>query len=437
MSIFLASDNDSITLRIRELLLQEGINTPTSSVVPLDMAPLQVAKARPELIVVVLSPDPERAIQTVRQLRARSQGYMLAVGPIPDSKLILRTIREGADEYLDEADLESEVGSALFRLTSERNLGSEEPGRIISIVGPCGGSGSSTLSVNLAAGIASTHKRCALFDMKLEAGDLAALLNLRPNRTLADLSQNADRMDPEMFEQSLTAHASGIRLLAAPQTHADLEYVTLQGVRVGLNMACDRYPFVVVDLDHNASQEQCDILQQSDLVLLPFRLEFTALRNAIRMLDYLQQLGVDRSQIQAVVNRYGQPKEVPVSKAEKVLGAPIFHYIPEDARTVNGSNNEGLPAVLKSPNSKVARALLELADKIASPGSRESAPSPTRWIRKPPRRSRAVGTGGAGGEMQLASTAAAKGEVGSAKANQSDAKWGIRQWFARNEHEAA
>ena len=98
---------------------------------------------------------------------------------------------------------------------------------------------------------------------------------------------------------------------------------------------------------------------------------------------------------------------------------------------------EGLPAVLKSPNSKVARALLELADKIASPGSRESAPSPTRWIRKPPRRSRAVGTGGAGGEMQLASTAAAKGEVGSAKANQSDAKWGIRQWFARNEHEAA
>ena len=60
-----------------------------------------------------------------------------------------------------------------------------------------------------------------------------------------------------------------------------------------------------------------------------------------------------------MVNRYGQPKEVPAAKAEEALGVKIAHYVPEDPKTVNRANNNGVPVVLESPSAKVSRSLTQ------------------------------------------------------------------------------
>ena len=46
--------------------------------------------------------------------------HVLAVGPATDPKLILRTLREGADDYLDQAQLAGELSRALGRLKARR-----------------------------------------------------------------------------------------------------------------------------------------------------------------------------------------------------------------------------------------------------------------------------------------------------------------------------
>ena len=71
-----------------------------------------------------------------------------------------------------------------------------EAGRMIAVLAPSGGSGSSTLAVNVATVLAKEHKSAALIDLKLQAGDLAALLDLKPTYTLADLCQNVDADGP-------------------------------------------------------------------------------------------------------------------------------------------------------------------------------------------------------------------------------------------------
>lgn len=62
-----------------------------------------------------------------------------------------------------------------------------------------------------------------------------------------------------------------------------------------------------------------------------------------------------------VVNRYGQPREVPAAKAEQALGVKIFHYVPDDPKTVNSANNNGVPAVLEFPRAKMSRSVVKLA----------------------------------------------------------------------------
>ena len=85
-------------------------------------------------------------------------------------------------------------------------------------------------------------------------------------------------------------------------------------------------------------------------------LDFTALRNARRVLDYLGQLGMPREGIRVVINHHGQPGELPVDEAEDALGEKLTYFIPEDPRTFNAANNTGIPVVLKYPKAKVARA---------------------------------------------------------------------------------
>jgi pilus assembly protein CpaE len=363
MQAFLVSDQESQSIKVRQLLLRTGADCPAARVLSLDLAAAHLTMERPDLVVIVLSPDPEKALNVLAEVRAVAPARVLAIGPASDPKLIRRAYQLGASDYVDEFELETELVGALSRLKGEASLPAET-GRTIAVLGPSGGCGASTLAVNVATVLAKHHKKALLFDLKLEAGDLAALLDVRPTYTLADLCQNASRLDRVMFERSLAQHESGVHLLAPPRNIADTRYITPEGVRQALSLGRALFPYVILDLDHSFRDEQVQSLRQADLVLLVLRLDFTALRNTQRTLDYLGQIGIARDRVRLVVNRYGQPKEVPAAKAEEALGVKIFHYVPDDPKTVNRANNNGVPVVLESPSAKVSKSVSQLAVSI-------------------------------------------------------------------------
>jgi pilus assembly protein CpaE len=362
MQTCILSDDEAIGGRVRQVVLFEGLDCQASSVARLDLAAHHLAKEPLALIVLVLGHDTQRGLNLLDDLRSEAQTRVLVVGPA-SSKLVLRALRGGAADYVDEDDLEGELQAALKRLRHD-GAGRDAAGRIIAVFSPCGGSGSSTLATNVATALAKEHKEVALVDLKLEAGDLATLLDVRPVYTLADLTQNVARMDRVLLERSLIRHASGVHLLGPPRTLADIAHVTPEGVDQVLNLARVVFPYVVADVDHAYSEVQARAVRQADVILLVLRLDFAALRNTRRALDHLEHLGVDRSRVRLVVNRYGQPKEVPAAKAEEALGVKIFHYVPDDPKAVNRANNNGVPFVLEIPSAKVSKSVTRLAMSI-------------------------------------------------------------------------
>src|SRR3954469_17862749 len=109
MEIFLINDHETTGTKVREVLLKEGLNLPISHVVSLDLATQRLANARPDLLFVVLQPDPERALAALAKLPVQEQTRVLVVGPASDPKLVLRALRGGADDYVDEHELEAEL----------------------------------------------------------------------------------------------------------------------------------------------------------------------------------------------------------------------------------------------------------------------------------------------------------------------------------------
>ncbi|HUY88105.1 MAG TPA: hypothetical protein VMV10_05195 [Pirellulales bacterium] len=387
MRCFVGSDEAAVAGQVRELLVELGHACPIANVQPLDrvwaslgkgsltLPPTEPVVSRPqgaeasagrpasaevEIVVVVLQPNPERALAAIRNNRRQTSARILLVGPTADTKLVLRGLREGANEFLDQADLKTELPAALERLSAV-----SPKGRIVAAISASGGCGCSTIAVNLAVALAGTHGSCAILDLNLEAGDLVTLLDLKPSYSISELCQNVRRLDASLLEGCLVPHSSGVQLLAAPARVADAVHVTQEGIDEVLSLVAHRFPFVVVDLGDSFRTGRNSLLLDADLILLVLRLDFTCLRNTRTALEYLRHFGVSPDRVQVVANRFGQPNEIAAGAAEEALGVKLAHYVPDDAKTVNRANNNGVPVLSQSPSSKVSRRIAELAAHVA------------------------------------------------------------------------
>jgi pilus assembly protein CpaE len=375
VAVLIQNASQPLGLQLREML-QARLKCPEPKVIAFDQAEEVLARGRVSMLVIVLSPAADRALNLLRKIRCQSTGPVLAVGLASDSKLILRALHEGADHYLDEADLEAQLDSVLLRLQIKEEAARQPAGQLIGVLGASGGSGSSTLAVNLASVFARELGRCALIDLKPGVGDLAALLDVKPTHNLADLCLNVGRMDRAMFESALVAHASGVHLLAPPLMYEDVRLVTPQGVNKTLHFSRDMFRFSVVDLEDCYHEEQLVVLRQADYILLVLRLDFTSLRSAKRILANLGQAGISTVRVRLVINRYGQAKELPLSEAEEALGQKISFLVPDDPKNINAANNAGEPVVLRTPSAKVVQSIVQIANAF---NDREDAkPSPVR-----------------------------------------------------------
>lgn len=368
--ILITSDDDQIAGRLREFLTHQALDCPAGHLVGLDVAVDRASRLTPDLLLLVLPPVPSVALRALREVRQTlHKVHILAVGPATDAKLVLKTLHNGADEYLDSAQLETELTGALVRWKGKQNSAPQrqQPGRILSVLASSGGSGSSTIAVNLSAILATratsagSKAECGLVDLNLAAGDTAAMMNLKPEHTLSDLSSRLQRLDQSMFEQLFAKHRSGVHLLAAPREFADAKKITGKVVRRVMAMARSRFPYTVLDLANAHDGEQVEALWQSDEILLVLRLDYTSVRNTHRTIDNIGEMGIELDRVRLVANGYRLANQLRFRDAEKALGMKIHHCLPSDPARANRAINRGVPVVLHRPNAKISRSIMDLA----------------------------------------------------------------------------
>ena len=320
-----------------------------------------LSEVQPELLVVVIPHAADDGLEMVRTLRRGMPGYLMAVGEASNPKLILRALQSGADHYVDQSDLEGELEAAVNRLRIKQEAVSPT-GRLLTVLGASGGVGASTLAVNVATVLAKAHGKSCVLDLKPGRGDLAALLDLKPQFDLADLCLNVARLDRAMFEKMLVTHASGVHLLGAPQMFGDTRVVTAPGGRPGAGAGPQD-----LSATWSSTWKTASTRSRCWRSARPPRSSWSPGSTSPRCgtpaasSSMSRELDVARNHVRVVVNRYGQPNELPVAEAEEALGQKLAHFVPDDPKTVNAANNTGVPAVLKEPAAKVSQSIAQLA----------------------------------------------------------------------------
>lgn len=363
MRVVVASDSEPGALKLKQSLLQNKLCNDVHVLALHDVVE-RAARFRPQAVLLFVPDNPESALPITQEILEVTQTYVVVVGPAVSAKLILQILQCGASQYIDQEEVDDQLPKSMLRLGDASNLVNRHFGRLIAVVGSGGGSGASTVASNLAAGLAKTHEQCALVDLGCASGDQASILNLQPVHTMADFCRKVERMDTKMFRQCLSVHASGIHLLAAPNTFREFGAVTSRGIRKALGVARSTFDYVVADLDSPFRPEQTKVLYFADRILLTLRPDFASIRRARELLKYFEEMQLDREQIYLVATHYGSPKALRVKEIEHALGQPVQYFVPHDPRRINRTKNQGTPVVVATPRAAVSRELMSICHEM-------------------------------------------------------------------------
>jgi pilus assembly protein CpaE len=245
--------------------------------------------------------------------------------------------------------------------------------QVVTVFSTKGGAGKSMLAANLAVVMArrAKDKPVVLVDADLQFGDVAVMLKLAPQHTIVDAVGSLDRLDASLLGQFLMRHEpSGLLILPAPLEPSFADQISaaemVQIVRL-LRTFCSA---VVIDTPAYFNEVVLGLIEESDEVLLVAGMDIPNIKNVKIGLQTLRLLNVPMTKLHLVLNRANSKVKLDVSEVERTLQIKAESLIPSDV-VVPQSVNKGIPVVLDSPKSGVAKSIEQLANMfVADDGSR-------------------------------------------------------------------
>lgn len=251
-------------------------------------------------------------------------------------------------------------------------------GEIITIYSPKGGSGCSTIAANLAIALKEKEDRVALIDGDLQFGDIGVLLNLQPNRTIADLVPHMNEFDLELLSDIMLAHPSGTKILLAPPRPDMADMITAEHIKDILRSLKPYYDYTVVDTSSYLDDVILTTLEISDQILLVITPDIPTIKNARLFLDVLEALNyIDKTRL--LINKVGRSDGITDKDIMTHIKHSVWASIPRDNGAVVAAANQGIPIVIGKQKSPVARGIIHLANLIES----ESAAKAEQALEEP------------------------------------------------------
>src|SRR5437773_3295683 len=334
---------------------------PSYPVAATDPVVRRIQAANPEVILVDIPADSGglalRAIELLHQELPDSA--LFAIGSMSQPQVIVNAMRSGAREFIQRPTTTTDLLEAFVRLaTAQRKVHREGArGKVFTIVNAKGGSGATTIAVNLALALQSAHGNVALIDIA-QLGHAALHMNLKPVFSVADATRNLHRMDSSLLESFMTRHSGGLQLMAGANVPAAIDPSTAEFVRL-FDMLVTHYRYVVVDLSTRFDACSRLIANLSECVLLVACADVASLWSAARVQQYLGETG-SRERVRLVLNRFRKVPGFSESDAETAVGAKLLWRIPNQYFAVSGAIDRGTP-VMEQRSTEIARCFSGLA----------------------------------------------------------------------------
>ncbi|HQZ64262.1 MAG TPA: response regulator [Planctomycetaceae bacterium] len=330
-------------------------------------------QTQPDIALINVDSNHARGVQLVGEVsRALPNCSVLVVSASQEGSLILQVMRNGAREFLNMPLQLDDFIAALDRiritLGGTTGDGNVRVGKIITVAGVGGGVGSTAMVVNMAASLAQDPANSpVIIDLDLTLGDADVWLDIIPEYTIRDVSENISRLDYGLLKRSLTRHECGVYLLPRPVELETGEAIKPDDLRRILALLKATFSHLIVDVTKSFSRLDLSVMEVSDKVLLVTQLDLSCLRNVVRIMQFLEQVPGIKEKIEIVVNRAGlEDNDISLNKALETIGRTVFWQLPNDYATMVGARNNGLPLCQFAPKARLTRSVNDMVRALTS-----------------------------------------------------------------------
>ncbi len=371
-----------------------------------------VVQAHPDVILMDINlPGMDGITATGKVVEAVPTVQVIMLSVQGETDYMRRAMMAGARDYLTKPPSADDLLDAIhraFKLRQKMGTGplnqtavsgggksrtapAERQAKVITVFSPKGGTGCTTVVVNLAVALQAMvgpDVNVCVVDANLQFGDISVFMKLQPTRTLADLAPHVQDLDADLLKTITVPHNSGVQVLVAPPSPEDADVFRDAGVeetgvnhamRAILEFARYQYDFIIVDTSHNVDDVLLAALDVSDLVLVVTRPVIPEIRGARMFIELLHKMGYTMNRIGLVINGVDNKRMGIQPEAIERAMMPALAQIPSDERIALRAANYGEPILPKNARTPLGMALIAFAKKVREQflekAAEEAAPS--------------------------------------------------------------
>ncbi len=327
-----------------------------------ELALQQVASERPDVVLIdaLLQDKKLPPFELAKRIRASSPATRIAIVTVPQRPVVPRP-EEGIDAVFVLPGAANELNDAIGAKKEPERAGK---GEVIAVFSPKGGSGKTTIAINLACHLRRSGLNVALMDAVMQFGSVRSMIETPPTaRSIVDLPAGPGMQTA--MQEALWEGPGGLIVLLAPARPEEAELVASSELANAIGNLAAKFEYVVVDTPSRLTEDVLAVLDNATAIVLVVTYDGAAITHAKTTLDTFEALGYrGKKPILVALNRADVTGGLSRGSIEHDLGTTIAAEIPYDARVVPESTNRQSPFVLSAATAPVSQAVAKLAAAI-------------------------------------------------------------------------
>jgi pilus assembly protein CpaE len=294
-------------------------------------------------------------------------------------------LREGGDEFVPYPLPEGELAQAIDRVLAPPQPAPVAPdmrnklkptgdrnGVVIPVQGMAGGTGATTLAVNLAWELANVDKehppRVCILDLDFQFGSVSTYLDLPRRESVFEMLQATESMDSESFMHSLLSYEQKLQVLTAPTDLIPMDLVDPADIQRIIEMARTNFDYVVIDMPKTMVEWSETVLHAAHVYFATLELDMRSAQNTLRIKRALQSEQLPFEKLRFVLNR--APKFTDLNGKSRIkrlaesLGISIEVQLPDGGKAVPQNADHGVPMAEGIHKNPLRKEIAKLAKSV-------------------------------------------------------------------------
>jgi pilus assembly protein CpaE len=346
-----------------------------------------------EFVAIAIDETDESNLEMISEIinQARTRNIQVILIADDVSPIALHSLlRQGADEFVPYPLPENELQAAIERLrkpaepapnaTNNAPTASGRDGVVIGVQGIAGGTGATTLAVNLAWELTLTDKKnppkVCILDFSLQQGSVSTFLDLPRREAVYEMWSDTETMDEDIFRSALQSHEDSLWVLTAPPDILPLDLISPEDVSRVLELAQSLFDYVIIDMPTTLVQWTETVLTASQIYFVTIEMDMRSAQNTIRLKRALQAEELPMERLRFCLNR--APKFTDLNGKSRIkrlsesLEIGIELQLPDGGKPVTQGADHGLPLAASAPKNPLRKEIAKLATSLHELGKAEA-----------------------------------------------------------------